>query len=134
MTFPMFRNKILSAFAALFAAGFGFASYSMIGMALGGGGFGIFIGLFCVPFFLVAVVASFATVYLLFNNLRVSIQRDQVTVLRRLMFMPIFYRRLRASNLSHLSLKRSGSTGGGVDVAGHFRDYLEQGLNVESRG
>ena len=109
---------------------------------------------------LVAIVASLATIYLPLNNLRVRIARNDITVLRRLLFVPIFHRRLRVSDLSHLSIKRSGSTGQGVDkvrhfkvlahdrrggrvtlaedidgedVAGHFRDYLARHLNVESR-
>jgi hypothetical protein len=129
-------------------------------MALEGGFMGVFVGLFSVPFVLVAIAASLATIYLPFNNLRVRIARADITVLRRLLFIPIFYRRFRASDLSHLSIKRSGSTGQGVervrhfkvlahdrrggrvtlaedidgeDVAGHFRDYLARYLNVESR-
>jgi hypothetical protein len=160
MAFPMFRNKVLTVFAAVFAGGFGFASFQMIGMMLEGGFMGVFVGLFSVPFVLVAIAASLATIYLPFNNLRVRIARNDITVLRRLLFVPIFHRRLRASDLSHLSIKRTGSTGQGVDkvrhfkvlahdrrggrvtlaedidgedVAGHFRDYLGRHLNVESR-
>ncbi len=50
MVFPMFRNKVLTVFAGVFAGGFGFASYKMIGMAFKGGAFGLFTGLFSVPF------------------------------------------------------------------------------------
>jgi hypothetical protein len=160
MAFPMFRNKVLTVFALTFAAGFGFASYSMIGTALEGGAFGLLIGLFGLPFFLVAVVASVAAIYLPFSNLRVHIRRNKLTVLRRLLFVPVFYRELAVTDVSHLTTRRSGSTGQGVDriehfkllahdkngksvtiaedldgedVAGHFRDYLAQRLNVESR-
>ena len=83
-----------------------------------------------------------------------------VTVLRRLLFIPILQRQLNVSNISHLSVKRSGSTGQGVDkiehfklqlhdksgksltlaedldgkdVATHFCNYLAQRLNVELR-
>ena len=160
MAFPMFRNKVLTVIAGIFAAGFGFASYSMIGIALDGGAFGLFIGLFSLPFLLVAVAASIATIYLPFNNLRVHIRRNQVTVIRRLMLIPVFYRRFAVTDISYLSIKRSGSTGQGVDkiehfkllahdndgmsvtlaedldggdVAAHFRDYLARRLNVESR-
>ncbi len=160
MAFPMFRNKVLTVFAAIFAGGFGFASFQMIGMALKGGGFGILVGLFSVPFVLVAIVSTIATVYLLFNNLRVRIARNEITVLRRLLFIPVFFRRFKVTDVSHLSIKSTGSTGQGVskvkhfkifahdrnggkvtlaedidgeDVAGHFRDYLAGRLNVEVR-
>lgn len=132
----------------------------MIGMAIEGGGFGFFIGLFNIPFLVVAIVASIAAIYLLFNNLRVRIRTGEIKVLRRLLFIPVFSRRLKPTEISHLSIKRSGSTGQGVDkiqhfkllahdlkgktvtlaedldgedVAGHFRDYLAQRMNVETR-
>ena len=116
--------------------------------------------LFGLPFFLVALIASIAMIYLLFNNLRVDITSGTVTVLRRLLFIPILQRQLNISDISHLSVKRSGSTGQGVDkiehfkvqlhdnsgksltlaedldgkdVATHFRNYLAQRLNVELR-
>ncbi len=160
MAFPMFRNKTLTVFAAIFAGGFGFGSFQMISMAVKGGGFGIFVGMFSVPFVLVAAVASIATVYLLFNNLRVRIAHNELTVLRRLLFIPVFFRRLKVTDISYLTIKSTGSTGQGVnkvghfkvlahdrngkkvtlaedidgeDVAGHFRDYLAGRLNVESR-
>jgi hypothetical protein len=80
--------------------------------------------------------------------------------MRRLLFIPVFYKRLEAGSISYLSIKRSGSTGQGVDkiehfkllandrwgksvtiaedldgedVAGHFRDYLAQRLIVGSQ-
>ncbi|UCH47616.1 MAG: DUF3592 domain-containing protein [Betaproteobacteria bacterium] len=160
MAFPMFRNKVLSVFAAVFAGGFGFASYQMFLMVLKGGVMGVFIGLFSVPFVLVAIVASLATIYLPLNNLRVRIARNEITVLRRLLFIPVFYRRLSVTDVSHLTIKSTGSTGQGVNkvghfkvlahdrygkkvtlaedidgeaVAGHFRDYLARRLNVEVR-
>jgi hypothetical protein len=160
LAFPMFRNKILTLFSGVFAGGFGFACYSMIDFGNSDGGFGILIGIFSIPFILVALLASMATIYLPFNNLRVTIRSDQITILRRLLFIPIFYRQLNAGAISHLSIKRSGSTGQGVDkighfkllahdqkgkavtlaedldgedVASHFRDYIAQRLNLESR-
>ena len=160
LAFPMFRNKVLTLFAAFFAGGFGFASYSMLGIGSSDRGIGLFTGLFSIPFMLVALIASIATIYLPFNNLRVSIRSGQVTVMRRLLFIPIFYKRLEAGSISYLSIKRSGSTGQGVDkiehfkllandrwgksvtiaedldgedVAGHFRDYLAQRLIVGSQ-
>ena len=160
MVFPMFRNKVLAVVAGIFSGGFGFGSYSMLGTAAKGGIFGLLVGVFSLPFLLVALVASMATIYLLFNNLHVHIRGSQVKVLRRLLFIPVFWRRISVAELSHLSIKRSGSTGQGVDkvehfkllahdrngksvtlaedldgedVAAHFRDYLARRLNVESR-
>lgn len=160
ITFPMFRNKFLTLFCAIFAGGFGFASYSIISMATQGGLMGIFTALFSIPFFLVALVASIATIYLPFNNLRVAINSNGATALRRLLFLPIYRRSLHRNEISHLSIKRSGSTGQGVDkiehfklkahdkngktvtlaedldgedVSGHFRDYIAQRLNVAVR-
>ena len=122
LKFPMFRNRLLTLFAAIFAGGFGFASFSMANMASDGGLFGIFILIFGIPFFLVALVAVIATVYLLFNNLSVEISPGEVSVLRRLLFIPVYRRLLKRNDISHLSIKRSGSTGQGVDKVEHFRD------------
>jgi len=158
--FPMFRNRLLTLFVALFAGGFGFARFQMAGKALEDGVMAIFVGLLSMPFVLMAIAASLPTIYLPFNNLRVRIARNDITVLRRLLFVLILYRRLRVSDVLHLSIKRSGSTGqgvdkirrfkvlahdrrggkvtlaedtGGKDVAGHFRYYLARYMNVESR-
>ena len=161
MVFPMFRNKVLIVFAAIFAGAFGFASFSMTGEAFERGAFGLLSILFALPFILVALLASIATVYLMFNNLRVDIRSDGVTVLRRLLFIPVVRHQLSKTDISYLSIKRTGSTGQGVDqvehfkvqlyskvrkkmitiaedldgkdVASHFCNYLAQRLNIESR-
>ena len=125
LRFPMFRNKVLTVFAAFFAGGFGFASYSMADMASGGGLFGIFITIFGIPFFLVALVATIATIYLPFNNLVVDIESGRVSVLRRILFIPVYRRRLQRGEISCLSIKRSGSTGQGVDKVEHFKVRAE---------
>jgi len=159
LSFPMFRNKTLTIFAAIFAGGFGFASYSMISMALESGGLGILITLFCIPFLLVAIFAAIAVVYLAFNNLVVQIKPDRISVTRRLLFIPVFSRLLDTRDITRLSIKRSGSTGQGVDkilhfkllahdssgktitlgedldgedVAAHFRDYIARRLNLDT--
>jgi hypothetical protein len=121
LKFPMFRERVLTVYAAIFACGFGFGCYSMLGLMSDGGVFGIFIAIFSIPFFGVALAATIATVYLLFNNLSVDIQPGEVSVLRRLLFIPVFRRRLRQADISHLGIKRSGSTGQGIDKIEHFK-------------
>lgn len=160
LRFPMFRNRFLTLLAAIFAGGFGFASYSISTMATGGGLFGILITVFGIPFYLVALVAAIATIYLPLNNLKIEIESGEVSVLRRLLFIPVYWRRLRRDEISHLSIRRSGSTGQGVDkiehfkiraedkqgkkltlaedidgedVAMHLRDYLAQRIGVAAR-
>jgi len=128
LKFPMFRNGVLTVFAAFFAGGFGFACYSMLS-TMSGGLFGIFIAIFSIPFFLVALVATIATIYLLFNNLSVSIQPGEVSVLRRLAVIPVYRRQLQRGDISHLGIKRSGSTGQGVDKIEHFKIHA-----VDTRG
>ena len=146
-----------SVYLAIFAGAFGFGCYQMGMQVMDGGLFGAFVAVFMIPFVLVAIVATIATVYLLFNNLRVRIQPGEVDVLRRLLFVPVYSRRLRREQISHLAIKSSGSTGQGVekikhfkihahthdggkvtiaesidgeDVALHFRDYLAQRIGV----
>ena len=123
MQFPMFRNKILSLFAAVFSGGFGFACYQMWNQIADGGWFEIFIAILSIPFFLVALVATIATIYLLFNSLRVRIMLGEISVLRRLFCIPIYSRTLRRDEISHLSIKRGGSTGQGVDKVEHYKIY-----------
>jgi hypothetical protein len=121
LKFPMFRNKFLTLFAAIFAGCFGVASYSMVNVISGGGLFGLFMTIFAIPFFLVALVAACVTIYLPFNNLSVSIKPGEISVLRCLLFIPVYRRQLQRADISHLSIKRSGSTGQGADKIEHFK-------------
>ena len=159
LSFPMFRNKLLVIFSAIFAGGFGFASVSMILGAIDGGWAGIFMGIFSLPFLLVAVVSVVAFIYMAFNNLRVQVSSNGVHVLRRLLFIPIYRRHLNSQEIAQLNIKRTGSTGQGIDkvehfkilaedklgkrfaiaedidgevAAEHFKDYLARRLNVQS--
>ncbi|MEQ8182754.1 hypothetical protein [Marinobacter salarius] len=121
MRFPMFRNKMLSAFAWIFAGGFGFASVSMLTSAFSGGVFGVFLGLFSVPFVLVAIAASAAALYLPFNRLVVRIDRQGIRTLRSWLFLPVSSRKLTMDQVLRLTIKRTGSTGQGVNKVEHFK-------------
>ena len=121
LSFSMFRNKMLVMFAAIFAGGFGFASGTMMSMAIKGGVMGVVVGIFSLPFLLVAIFSSVALVYLAFNNFKSVITPNGIHVVRRLLFIPIVYRHWDSKDLSHLSIKRSGSTGQGVDKVEHFK-------------
>lgn len=118
--YPMFRNKLLTLFALIFAGGFGFAVYGMH-TAFSGGWLGILITLFSLPFALVALVAGIAAVYLPLNNLSVSVGRGKLRVWRRLFIVPVYHTVLRANDVKAFTIKRSGSTGQGADKVEHFK-------------
>lgn len=121
MRFPMFRNKVLSLFAWIFAGGFGFASYFMLNSALEGGGFGLFAGLFSIPFVLVALMAGAAALYLPFNRLVVRIDRQGIRTLRSWLYLPVRSHRLAINEVQYLAIKGTGSSGRGVDKVEHFK-------------
>ena len=85
-----------------------------------------------IPFLLFALFASVATIYLLFNNLRVTLTQTEISVLRRLLFIPVYFRRFRPSDIDQLFLKTNGSTGSGVKKIEHFkiRALLRDGSKV----
>lgn len=157
MYFPMFRNKVLTVFALVFAGGFGFATFS-ISSEFGGGIGGIFMMLFSIPFVLVALVAAIASIYLPLNNLTVNLNPGEIRVVRRVLFFPVSSKTIPTHTVSNLKLKRSGSTGQGVkqivhfkiiaetgsegitiaedingeDLAGHFKVYLAKSMNLQT--
>ena len=131
MSFPMFRNKLLTLFAVIFAGGFGFATFSIAASASEGGLFGIAAGLFGLPFALVALLSAVATIYLLFNNLQVTIDSGRVSIMRRLLFIPVFLRNLERHQISHLFLKKSGSTGQGVARVEHYKIKLKIKMDAQ---
>ncbi len=92
MAFSMFRNKILTIFAAIFSGGFGFA-----------------------------LIASIMTIYLPFNNLCVHIRTNKISVLRCLLFIPIFHRTLSPNDITLLNIIRSDNTGQGVNKIEHYK-------------
>ena len=118
--YPMFRNKALALFAFIFAAGFGFASYSMIS-GFGGDAMGIIVMIFSIPFAIVALLAATAAIYLPLNNLRVVIGKGTLQVTRRLFIVPIRRHRLATYEVTRLEVKRSGSTGQGRRRVTHFK-------------
>jgi hypothetical protein len=132
LIFPMFRNKILTLIALLFGGGFGFATYSIISSFSGGGLFSIFAYLFVIPFAVVAFFGIIIGIYMPLNNLRVRIENRQVRVVRRLIFLPIFYKKVAKEEITSLSPKRMGSTGQGVKKVVHFKinAHLKDGSTI----
>lgn len=118
--YPMFRNKALTLFAFIFAAGFGFASYSMA-TEFGGGTMGILVMIFSLPFAIIGLLATIATIYLPLNNLRVVIGNGTLQVTRRLFIVPVKRHQLATYDVTRLEVKRSGSTGQGSKQVVHFK-------------
>ncbi|MGR8929270.1 MAG: DUF3592 domain-containing protein [Gammaproteobacteria bacterium] len=118
--YPMFRNKLLTLFALIFAGGFDFASISMNRTFGGEGIMTIVMTVFSLPFSLVGLVATIAAIYLPFNNLSVGLANRRITALRRLLFIPIYYRALDAHDIRRIEVKSSGSTGSGAKQVKHF--------------
>ena len=118
--YPMFRNKALTLIAFIFAAGFGFASYSMIA-GFGGGAMGIIVMIFSIPFAIVALLAAIAAIYLPLNNLRVVIGKGTLQVTRRLFIVPIRRHKLATYEVTRLEVTRSGGTGQGRKRVTHFK-------------
>lgn len=118
--YPMFRNKLLTLFALFFAGGFSFAAYS-INQNFGDEGImAIVMLVFSLPFGLVGFIATIAFIYLLFNNLSVTLARRKIKAVRRLLFIPIRNHSLNASDIRKIEVKSSGSTGSGVKQVKHF--------------
>lgn len=118
--YPMLRNKALTLIAFIFAAGFGFASYSMI-TGFGGGAMGVIVMIFSIPFTIVALLAAIAAIYLPLNNLRVVIGKGTLQVTRRLFIVPIRRHKSATYEVTRLEVKRSGSTGQGRKRVTHFK-------------
>lgn len=109
--FPMFRNKLLTLFSLFFAAGFDFAAYQINFAFADEGVMAVFMLVFSIPFALVGLVATIAAVYLPFNNLTVTLSNRQITVMRRLLFIPIYYRSFSYHDIRRIEIKSIGSTG-----------------------
>jgi len=118
--YPMFRNKALTLIVFFFAAGFGFASYSMV-TEFGGGVMGIIIMIFSIPFAMIGLLATIAAIYLPLNNLRVVIGNGTLQVTRRLFIVPIKRYQLATYDVTRLEVERSGSTGQGSKMVVHFK-------------
>ena len=118
--YPMFRNKALTLFASVFAAGFGYASYSML-TDFGDGAMGVVVMIFSIPFAIVGLLATMAVIYLPLNNLRVAIGHGSLQVTRRLFVVPIRRHQLVSHEVTRLEVKRSGSTGQGRKMLTHFK-------------
>ena len=118
--YPMFRNKTLTLFALIFAAGFSFASYSMA-TEFGAGVIGIVVMIFSIPFAIVALLATMATLYLPLNNLRVEIGNGTLQVTRRLFVVPIKRHLLATHDVTRLEVEQSGSTGQGSKKVAHYK-------------
>ncbi len=123
--FPMFRNKVLTVFALIFSVGFGFAFFGINSSFGSGGLMNIFSFVFSIPFGLVSLFATIAAIYLPLNNLHVLLNRERIKTTRRLLFLPVGRKTLPVSDVSGLSIKKTGSTGQGVKKIEHFKVVAE---------
>lgn len=121
LIFPMFRSKLITIIALVFGGGFSFATYSVISSFSGSGFFSIFAYLFTIPFAIVGFLGSVIGLYLPFDNLRVWFENKEVIVLRRWLFIPVYYKKVAAHEITSLHLKRKGSTGQGTKKVEHFK-------------
>ena len=119
--FPMFRNKVLTMFALIFAGGFSFATYSMIQFFGGDGLLGVGIIIFSIPFALIGLASSLAAFYLLFNNLSVSLAERKLKAVRRLFIIPIKRSVVSIDEIQLLKVESTGSTGQGASKIKHFK-------------
>lgn len=119
--FPMFRNKLLTLVALIFAAGFGFAAFSIKEGFSDGGVMAIAMFIFSFPFALVGLIASIAVIYLPFNNLTVTLAEKKIKALRRLFIFPIKYDVIKSKDIKTLEIKSSGSKGQGTKQIKHYQ-------------
>lgn len=109
--YPMFRNKMLSLFALVFAIGFCFATYSINNDFGNAGMIKIGMLIFSLPFALVGFFASIAAIYLPLNNLSVTISGREIKAIRRLFIFPIKRDVILGSEINKMEIKSTGSTG-----------------------
>ncbi len=121
LRFPIFRNVYLALFCVCIASGFGFASYFLVGGAYNSGYFGILIGIISIPFLLVALFTAVAAIYLPLANLKVIINSEQIQVLKRWSFIPIYIGSMKVSKLKNINILRTGSVGSGVNKIESFK-------------
>ena len=119
--YPMFRNKLLTLFALIFAGGFDFAGVS-INREFGSDGFmAIGMLIFSLPFLLVGIIATIALIYLPLNNLRVTLANRRITAMRRLLFIPIQYHSINGYDIRNIEIKSNASTGSGAKQIKHYQ-------------
>ena len=118
---PLFRNKLLTLFALFFGGAFSAATIAILTNFGSSGFFKIFSIVFSLPFGLVGIVGLCAAIYLPLNNLRVTVAKGNITVLRRLLFIPLVFRQLTSSEITSCSIQRSGSSGQGANKKEYFK-------------
>lgn len=119
--FPMFRNKVLTVFALIFAGGFDFAAFSINAGFSSGGAMAIGMMIFSIPFALVGLFATIACIYLPFNNLTTTLQNRNVKTRRCWLFIPIKMNFIRGDEIKGIEVKSTGSTGQGVKQIKHYK-------------
>jgi hypothetical protein len=107
---PMFRKKALAFFSLFFSAMFSFSVYSMYQNIDVASSKNIGLMIFSIPFALVALLAFFLTIYLVFNNLTVTVIGRQLEVIRRLLFFPIKTDLIQGGEITHLEVRATKNT------------------------
>lgn len=113
LSHPPFRNLGITVFALIFGLGFSLATHSIITNFSSDGLFSAFSVLFAIPFGVVGLIGVVAALYLPLNSLKVNISRTGITTYRRLLFVPIYRRRIARSEILKCAVKKQGSKGRG---------------------
>ncbi len=119
--YPMFRNKALTIIALVFGASFIFAAYKINEVFAQDGIMSWVMFIFSAPFGLVGLLAMIGSIYLPLNNLSVTLEHQQISVLRRLGFIPIYKQVITNKEIETIEIKSAGSTGDGINKVFHFK-------------
>lgn len=119
--YPMFRNKMLSFFALVFAIGFSVATYSINHDFTNNDMLKVGMMIFSIPFGIVGLLASLAAIYLPLNNLSVTLFGTELKVTRRLFIFPIKSDLILGRDINTMEIKSTGSTGQGVSKIKHYK-------------
>ncbi len=128
----IFRNKVLSLVALFFGGAFSAATYGILSSVNSSSLYTIISLIFSLPFALVGLIGICAAIYLPLNNLRVTIAKGRISVLRRLLFIPLLFKDFAAAEISDCTVKKSGSSGQGVNKKEYYKivAHTVDGKNV----
>jgi len=118
---PLFRNKVISLFALIFGGSFGGATIAMTMSLSKFSFFSVITILFSLPFAAVGLIGTVLALYLPLNSLKITIAARKLRVVRRWIFLPIYIKEVKSTEVEKCITKESSTAGQGVRRKQYFK-------------